>query len=382
MKSTRAREPDPESQLDALERSVAGSAPLARLYVLVGEERYFRDRALATLVRAASAREMEVSRHDAHDPDFDPAGFAADVSAAPMFAPARFIVLKNAAMMLKKESSHDGGLADRALAFAKDASFPGALAIDADALRADHPLRAAASSIGVVVTSRRLYEDAPPWNPDPAKAELVQWCVAAAKRRGIPLDAHRAVALVAMTGNDLYALDANLERLKRATPREWKGLVPWTRGGAPHEVAEDICLGRAARALAGLEALYSSGFRERDGSKESDPTVVTTILLGALRSKARQALVGATSLETGADLAAAAEGAGVPANPKARAAFEARVRARSRGDWDRVYRAVQDLERGAKSGNSIDVNDWFALALRFRIADVRSRGAAPRAVER
>ena len=42
----------------------------------------------------------------------------------------------------------------------------------------------AASGTGLVLTSRRLFEDAPPWNPDPAKAELVLWCVAAAKHRG------------------------------------------------------------------------------------------------------------------------------------------------------------------------------------------------------
>jgi len=103
MAAKSAREPDPPSQLRALAASVAGAKPLARGYVARGEERYFRESALRILVDAARARGLEVSRHDPQDPDFDASRLIDDLSAAPMFAGARLVVVRGAATLLKKE---------------------------------------------------------------------------------------------------------------------------------------------------------------------------------------------------------------------------------------------------------------------------------------
>jgi hypothetical protein len=130
-----------------------------------------------------------------------------------------------------------------------------------------------------------------------------------------------------------------------------------------------------------LAALYEVGFVERDGSKQSDHGAVNTVLMMALRSKVRQALLGAACLASGMDIAAAAERARVSAQPRARAEFEARVRVRPARAWQRMYSEVQDLERRSKSGATLDANDMFAFALRWQVAP-KARAERPASVGR
>ena len=79
----------------------------------------------------------------------------------------------------------------------------GMLVLSAEKLRADHPLAKEGKERGVLVGCRRLYDSPPSWDPDPRKAELVQWCAARAKVMGVPLDLSEAAYVVAATGNQL-----------------------------------------------------------------------------------------------------------------------------------------------------------------------------------
>jgi hypothetical protein len=157
--------------------------------------------------------------------------------------------------------------------------------------------------------------------------------VALGARQGAPHRARRRAGAVraAATGNDLFALDAALERLERRGSQSVRSAVGWSSSASPFQVAEDLCRGDAARAVAGLEALFPRGFEERDGTRETDLNALLAVLFGALRSKVRQSLTGARVMASGGDLARAAEAAGVGGNPKARAEFEARVSARPAG---------------------------------------------------
>src|SRR5215207_4448349 len=105
MAAAKAKEPDPPSQLRELGASLppAAGAKLARAYLLRGEERYFREKGIELVVAAAREAGLELSRHDARDPDFSAATLQDDLQAAPMFAGARCIVVRNAAALLKKE---------------------------------------------------------------------------------------------------------------------------------------------------------------------------------------------------------------------------------------------------------------------------------------
>ena len=61
--------PVPTDVLRAYVATLAGGLP--RVSILRGEERWFRERAIAAAVAAAEKAGLEVVRHDARDPDFD-----------------------------------------------------------------------------------------------------------------------------------------------------------------------------------------------------------------------------------------------------------------------------------------------------------------------
>lgn len=366
-------DPDPPSQLRTLAAGLSAGNHLARGYVLRGEERWFREQAILQITRSAGQRGLEIVKHDASDPDFDARSLGSDLSAAPMFAPARCILVRNAGAFLKKEDGEDSRMTRAVLAFLGDRELAGCLVIDADALRADHAVcKAVAELGGPILSLRRLWDSPPHWDPDPRKAELVQWLLARARERRIGLDAGEAAYVAAATGNDLSALDGALDRLAQRGRKSVREIVGWTGGASPFQLAEDLCRGDAARALSGIEALFRSGFQDRDGSRELDPNALLAILFGSLRGKLRQTLSGALALERGEEIGAAAQGAGVSAGPKARLEFEARVKSRSPAAWQAMLEELTDLERRTRTGARVDANDFALLALRWR----RTQGAS------
>jgi DNA polymerase III delta subunit len=379
MAARAAREPDPPSQLRALAASVSGAKPLARGYVVRGEERYFREAAIRILIDAARARGFEASRHDTQDPDFDARRLIDDLSAAPMFAGARLVVARGAAPLLKKEA-RDASATERALlAFLHAQSPSGSVVIEAESLRADHAVtKSVIERGGVVVSCRRLWDSPPPWDPDPRKAELVQWLVARARERKIALDAADAVYVAQATGNDLAALDAALDRVAERESRGVREVVGWTSASSPFQVAEDLARGDVERALAGIEALFRVGFEDRDGSRELDKNAVLAVLFASLRSKLRQSLCAALSLARGADFATAAVEAGVQTTPRALDEFQKRLAVRDARAWRLMIEDLTTLEQRARSGGTVDANDVAALCLRWRVA----RSASVRRDER
>lgn len=371
------RDPSPPAELAALEKALAKPGPLPRAFLVRGEERWFRDRALDLLVAAARARELEIVRHDAQDPDFALKTLCADLAALPMFSAARFVVARNAGALVKKEGGDDSPFVRAALAFLAGGGPEGTLVVEAESVRADSALaKAVAAKGGTTLTLRRLWDTPPPWNPDPRGTELVAWLVARAAERKIALKPDEALYVAAATGNDLYALDAALDRVARRGGEGVRSVVGWSSAASPFQVAEDLCRGDAARAVAGVEALFRSGFQEKDGSREADAGALIAVLSGSLRAKLRQTLAGAEELLRGADPARAAEAAGIPGNPRARSEFEARVRARPASEWRAMTAGLAELERKSRSGAGVDVNDFVAFALRWARAPSAPSGAS------
>ena len=365
-------EASPSDQLIALERAL-GEPELPRAFLVRGEERWFRDRAVEKLAAAARARSLELARYDGADPDVRVGSLCDDLGAPPMFSGARAIVVRNASALIEKKGGADSPFQRAALAFVRDTKVPGVLVLEAESLRADSVLaKAVAAAGGPVLSLRRLWDSPPPWDPDPRKSELVAWLAARARERGIPLKPDEALYVAAAVGNDLYALDAALDRLLQRGSKGVRELVGWTSAASPFQIAEDALRGDAPKANAGLEALFRSGFQEKDGSRELDRGALLPVLFGSLRSKLRPTLAGALVLERGGDLAAAAEAAGISPQPRARSEFEARVRARTAREWRAMLGDLAELERRSRSGATVDGNDLAALALRW------ARKAPPR----
>jgi DNA polymerase III delta subunit len=367
MAARKAQEAPPPAQIAVLDRALAGEAPLARGYLVRGEERWFREAALSILSRSAARRGLEVARHDGADPDLDLAALQGDLSASPMFAPARLVLVRNAALLLDKEEDAEGPFTRAALAFLRGHAVPGALALETESLRVDHALaKAVAAAGGTILTLRRLYDSPPPWerDPDPRRVELVQWILARARHKGLGLDPGEAAYVAAATGNDLSALDAALDALARSGERDLRRRVGWTGAVSPFQLAEDLLRGDPGTSLAGIEALFRSGMRERDGSREVKPEALLAVLLGSLRSKLRQTLAAARAAEQG-----------LPPDPtgnqRRREDIAQRLSLRRAESWREMLDEVAELERRTRTGRTVDASDLALLALRWRLSQVR-----------
>lgn len=366
MKERKAREATPTEELARL-ASVLASPKLPKGVVLRGDERYFREAALDMILQALRNSPWELVRHDAEDPDFSLRGLCDDLVSPSMFAPARAVLVRGAARLLKKEGSRESEFARAALSFLENASLAGVLIVDGEGLRADSSLvKAVLASGGLSLHLRRLWDTPPPWDPDPRKTELVQWTLARSRERGLKLGLDEALYVAVATGNDLSAIDTELSRVAHRGSASVKSLVPWAAGASPFQVSEQLLAGDAPRALAGLEALFHSGFQSKDGSRETDSAALLSILLSSLRGRAMKTYAVALDARALEECS----------NPRERSELETRAQLRSARAWQAFVEDCVSLERRTRSGQGVDVHDLFALALRHRL-EPRSKAAPP-----
>ncbi|MEW6072687.1 MAG: hypothetical protein AB1726_08875 [Planctomycetota bacterium] len=377
--SARAKEKDPHpgAALETLRRAVA-SEGLARAYVLRGEEPYFRERALEVLVAAAEAAGWEVRRHaaDREEPEFVLAAAIEDLSGGGLFAARRLVILREPGPLLAMVAGQPSPLARAIDAFLTAPVAAGSVVLAGAAVREDLAVvKAIRAAGGVVLSLRRLWDSPAPWrSPDPRQVELVQWLVQRARERGLRLDPAQAVFVCAATGNDLAALDGQLERLRGAAAEERREAVGWTAAGTPWKVAEDLLGDDVARAIGAVETLFAGGFHEKTGRRLVEAGGLATIVLNQLAKGVRQRLALAWELSRGADDRAALRAAGFGGGPQAGEAAIARARGRDLVTWRAMLEEVSTLERRLKTGSPLDANDFVHLALRWaRLAAARGQ---------
>ncbi|MCC6408756.1 MAG: hypothetical protein IT453_16460 [Planctomycetes bacterium] len=366
-----AREPDPPTQLRELAARLAGSKELPRAVLIRGNENYFRSRALDLVVARAKELGHEICRHDADSPDFAPQGLVGDLCSPGLFAAARLVVLESPEKVAKKDSMILRGITS----FLGKSDSPGGLVLVADTLRADSVLaKAVTAAGGISLACRKLWESPPPWDTsqDPRKSELVQWLVGRARERSIKLDANGALVLVAASGNDLGALDSQLDRIAGGGGAKLFELVASDAAGSPFKVADDLARGDAPNAIFGITTLYQNGVREDDGTRKLDRPALFAMMAPALKRSLRQALAGSLALEQSKSPAEAAAAAGVIPQEAAQRAFHAALAARPAKEQRAMLEDVTRLERLQRSGGEVDENELVLFALRWR-AKARAR---------
>jgi len=365
----KAREQEPWNELAALEGSIARG--LARGYALRGEERYFRERAVTKIRERAEALGYEVCLHEvereSEGGDFRLARLIDDLSGGGLFAAKRLVLVRNPGDLLKKIEGEESPLARAALAFVQSPEDSGTLVLADQSMRADHALvKAILAAGGLAPSFRKLWDSPPPWKPDPLQTELVLWTRRRATELGLRLDPQQALYVSAATGNDLAALDDQLETLRAGGGRDVRAIVSWTAGATPWAVADHVLGGDLPRALNGIEALFRGGFQEKSGKRLLDPAGLAALLVGALQRGA------STSFE----LTRPGEGARAFAgSPSQREAAEARAKRRPPAHWRALLEDAANLERALKSGAGLDANDFARLALRWAL-DASPRPAA------
>lgn len=356
-------EPNPAEELVRLEAALAQGAP-PRGAVLRGEERWFRRRARAAIEAAARAAGLDVAAHDAADPDFDLQGLYADLRGGSLFAGARCIVLENVEDRLKKTPDGDAPLTRALLAFLADEGRPGCVVLEARGLRADHAVARAIKKLGgPIVSFRKLYDSPPPWAraADPRQSELVGWLRALARERELALSADAALALVQSVGNDLFALEAELEKLRVLGPAAVRELAGRGAAGAPYRVAEQVLAGDLPAALLGLETLWRGGVQRPDGRRDVDDGALTAMLFGSLRNQVRRHLASASGVAP-----AEAGGGRFRRGPDP-------AELRSAAEWEALADDLAALERRSRTWGTVDQNDLVAFALRWRRRPARGR---------
>lgn len=365
-----AKEADPRQVWSALEADLARG--LAAGYVLKSEEPWFATRALTLLIDRARQAGLEVCRHDAAEGGFRAAALFDDLCGNAMFDSARCVIVERPEDLLRKTDEGDPPFVRHARAFLE--ARRGTLVLLAAGMRADHALvKAVRKSGGELYAFRALWDSPPPWNPDPTQSELVGWIGARATELGLRLTRDAALWLAKAKGNDLSALDGELANLAQAGPQAAAALAS-DAAGSPRKLADLLADGDRAGALLEIERLWQGGFdKGRGGGRETSGGAILAVLFGSLRGNLRQALVGSAALAGGADAGAAADAAGVPTWPKARAGFAARVRRQSPARWLSMARDAQALERRSRGAVVIDANDLAAFALRWGRAPAGAR---------
>ncbi|MEX1026078.1 MAG: hypothetical protein WD226_13470 [Planctomycetota bacterium] len=364
-------EPTPPEALAALERELENGAP-RRAYVLRGDEPYFHDRAIRALVRRADALGWEVARHDAErgSADFELSRFIDDLSSGGLFASARLVILGRADEVFGRAK---GASADNSVEAVKRfvASDPcaGALVLSAKGLRADSKVvKAIVAAGGAVLPFRKLWDTAPPWNPDPRQCELVQWFAGRARDAKLTLTMQQALFVCASTGNDLAALEDRIGQLAGAAPGELEKICGWTAGATPWDVADHLVDGDAKRALAGVAALFEGGFVDKTGRRTVDVPALANMLLAAVLRSVRQRQMLADGLARGWDERRVLAASGVAGPPARTKTALARAGARKPSIWRDFHEDVASLDRRLKSSAGLDRDDFVRLAVTWRIA--------------
>jgi len=359
------RDPHPEEALRELEAQLERGLPPA--IILRGEERYFRDRGIRTVVERAREAGMEICRHDAIDPEYSGARLIDDLATGALFESARCIVVQSVERIVVDRASQFSAAIRDAMRKRLEAGLPGCLVLVAEKLRADSVLvKATKAAGGPIVACRRLYETPPPWNPDPRNAELAQWTAARARQLGVQINAGEAAYVAAATGNDLNAIDDQLTRLVGGDGKAVHDLVDWSAGASAWEVAEHVVVGDLKRAALGLQTLFAGGATQRDGSRVLDLGGITAQLMTAIAAKLREAERGAAELRAGNGLPRAIEAAGVRGPKMAIQALEQRLAARAPEAWPRMIEEFGAIERRSRSVARVDANDFLQFALRWR----------------
>lgn len=364
-KAKRQKEAPPPAQIQSLLRQL-GKGEWPSAIVLRGEERYFVDHAITGIIAAAAKRELEVVRYDTADPDFQASDLCSDLIGGALFASARLFVIRGADALLKKNAGAAAASFAPAVLARAQSGDGGGIVLYGAGLRANQSLIKSLQELGApTIACRKLWDSPPPWDPDPRKAELVQWLVQRARERRISLSPDQAAFVVAATGNDLPALDGQLDRLAQGGG-DVRSEVTWQGAVSPFQLAEPILAGDAARAIAGLESLFQGGFQGRDGARTLDRGALLALLFSALGSKLREVVAAGEVLARRGAAADALEAAGVKGTPTAKKTFEARLRLRPHEEWSRMYEELCALEKRSRTGADVDAVDFARLILRWR----------------
>jgi DNA polymerase III delta subunit len=263
--------PNPAKEWKRLE-ALLGSGKLPKVFVILGQDAWFRGQALA-LVRkglpegeAGGENQVELDGLDreslSHERIQD---FLMDLGMANLFGGGKILIVRNASKWVTQ--------AGKSLLSVLERMAPGnSLVIEAERLDGRSSIARKLKKEGAWFEFRRLYDR--PFGNRPAQgAELVQWVQEHSRTKGLRLDPSSALFLTEVCGSDPGILDGELTRLaglvesKNPSPKEMREVLTLAFESTQFEFVEALLNKDLARVLRSLRALETQGLRDRDGKR-------------------------------------------------------------------------------------------------------------------
>lgn len=268
------------------------SARRVPLLLLVGEERFFREQALAALLQALPGAERVELEGGAERPGggAEAGGGAAVLGVLDeLRTPSLFGRPK--VVRVREADGWAAAAGERLAELIGKGRFAGTLVLELrrapDARsRAGKALRAA----GLVVGCEPLYATPPPWKRGaaPWDTPLHAWVRARAAAHGKHMRPEVAHSLIEAAGTDLYEIAATIDKLvlllgarERIEDADVAAVVGHTRRDGVFALVEAIAHGRAARALELLDRAFEVGLVLKD-RVVGEPAAIGTIAVGML----------------------------------------------------------------------------------------------------
>jgi DNA polymerase III delta subunit len=175
-------------------------------------------------------------------------------------------------------------------------SLPCQAVIFADSLDGRTRFAKQLKEAGSVVECKKLYATVAFWQKGGGReSELEQWTLKRAKARGLDMTPRAAGFLTDLTGNDLFTLDSELEKLCLSFPdgkgrvdlEEIENITGMSAVHTPFDLQDKIEEKDIPGALRTLSVILRNGMRSASGRLETDAHAISAILLGMFRERVR-----------------------------------------------------------------------------------------------
>lgn len=258
----------------------------APLVIALGDEPYFKERIARELAGAMpGAERVDIQ---ARKRGQDPAEVLDELRSASLFSPEKLVVVRDAEPLVQAAG-------DAILAYAEAAPRGRCLVLDLRKLDGRTRLAKRAAAHGHIVRCKRLYAEAPPWHRGPRwDTDLARWTARRIEEHGRRIRPEVAYHLTELTGDDLFEIDATIEKLtlllgerREVTPEDLDAVAARTRRGSAFAIAEAVASRDGGRALALIRQAFERGI-EAGGDTVSAGDGIGIVVFGAIHRTFRE----------------------------------------------------------------------------------------------
>jgi DNA polymerase III delta subunit len=207
-----------------------------------------------------------------------------------LFSPCKLILVRDGKKLLKAAPQELADLLD---------SCPegNRLCVFTESLDGRTTLARRLKKAGCLVECRKLYADPAFFRGGGSEpSELARWVSRRAEARGLVLEADAAEFLISLTGNNLFLIDSELEKLEMASERgvrigtaDVEEATGMSALHTPFDLWEHMEKGNVRKALETLKVILRNGLRSQGGALITDHAGVAAILLKIFRDRIRLA---------------------------------------------------------------------------------------------